>query len=356
MKTCLRKSTLFLMLLTSCILAGCGLVDTIKARQAAREGNSLYRESDYRSAIQKYQDAIALDPETPNVYLNLGYSYFSIYDPASEADQDKNAAKLAVEAFEKHLERNPEDENARVFQIKILLSAAPNDKELADRAHTIFLGMLKKNPNDHEARQYLITLFIDGRRYEDALAFFQAELDKDPKNIETMKILAIIADKSDKIQEAVDWYLKRAETTDDPEKKAVLLYEVGTYAWNLLHYQPDKVKGADAIKLADQGLDACLAAISMKEKYAEAMVYANLLWLKRALYETEEVARTWDYQLAFELRVAAGKIMMERKKQAAAEKGQEEESKETAKKEEEKAEPGEDTGKTVETGEKEGGG
>jgi hypothetical protein len=50
------------------------------------------------------------------------------------------------------------------------------------------------------------------------------------------------------------------------------------------------------------------------------MVYGNLLWLKRALYETEDVARAWDQALAFELRVAAGRILMERKQKAEAEK------------------------------------
>jgi Flp pilus assembly protein TadD len=298
---------------------GCGLIDTIKARQAAHEGTSLYRESDYRGAIEKFETAIELDPETPNIYLNLGYSYFSIYDPTAESEQGKKAATYAVEAFAEHLKRYPEDENARVFQIKILLSAAPNDKALADQAHKIFLEMLEKNPDDHEARQYLITLFIDGRRYEDAVAFFNKELEKKPDDIETMKILAIIADKSDNVQAAVDWYWRRAEVTSDPEKKAVLLYEVGTYAWNLLHYQHDKVKGVEAVKLADQGIECCLKAMQLKEKYAEAMIYGNLLYLKRALYETEEVARTWDSELAFTLRVAAGKILMERKKKTAEE-------------------------------------
>ncbi|MBW1811484.1 MAG: tetratricopeptide repeat protein [Deltaproteobacteria bacterium] len=298
---------------------GCGLIDTIKARQAAHEGTALYRESDYRGAIEKFETAIELDPETPNIYLNLGYSYFSIYDPTAESEQSKNAAAFATAAFAEHLKRYPEDENARVFQIKILLSAAPNDKALADQAHKIFLEMLAKNPDDHEARQYLITLFIDGRRYEDAVVFFNKDLEKKPDDIVTMKILAIIADKSNNVQAAVDWYWRRAEVTPDDEKKAVLLYEVGTYAWNLLHYQHDKVKGVEAVKLADQGIDCCLKAMQLKAQYAEAMIYGNLLYLKRALYETEEVARTWDSELAFALRVEAGKILMERKKKKAIE-------------------------------------
>lgn len=299
-------------------LAGC---DLIEARGLAREGNEAYLAYDYRKAIEKYLAAAKINPQTPNLYLNLGYSYFSIFDPASDAAAEKAAATKAVEAFEKHLAVQPDDDAARVFQIKTLIKAAPYDEKMADRALATFLAMLEKDPKDHEARQYLITLFIDCQRYEDAVAFFQKDLAKKPDDVETMKILAIIADKSKRTQEALEWYWKRATAVEDAEKKAVMFYEVGTYAWNLLHYQPDRVKGVDAIKLADQGIEACRQAMALKAKYAEAMIYANLLFLKRALFETDEQGRAMDQLVAFELRKAAGQILMERKKAKAAQEG-----------------------------------
>lgn len=303
--------------------SACGISDTIRARQLAREGNTLYRDSDYRGAIEKYRQVIELDPETPNVYLNLGYALFSIYNPAGETEQEKRAATLAVEAFDKHLAQAPEDETARVFQIKAMLAGAPNDPALAQRARKTFLNLLEKNPDDQEARQYLITLFIDCKLYDEAVEFFSRRLREQPDDVQTMKILAIIADKSGRIQDAVDWYWKRAEVTSEGEKKAVLFYEVGTYAWNLLHFQPDRAKGADAIKLADQGIAAANRAMKLKNEYAEAMVYGNLLYLKRALYESEEVARAWDNELAYNLRVEAGKILQARKAAEEAKKSQE---------------------------------
>ena len=293
--------------------------DVINARQAAREGNEAYMAFDYSTAIGKYLEAEKLDPQTPNLYLNLGYSYFSIYDPTSEKDDAKAAADKAVNAFEKHLAHNPEDDGARIFQIKTLIKAAPHDKTMADRALKTFLDMLKENPKDHEARQYLITLFIDCHRYQDAVAFFEQGLEKNPQDIETMKILAIIADKSQQTQAAVDWYFRRAEAIADPAKKATLLYEVGTYCWNLLHYQPDRHTGVEAIKLADQGIEACLKAMALKEKYAEAMIYGNLLYLKRAMYDGDEQGRALSQVAAFDLRKQAGKILMERKAAKAAE-------------------------------------
>jgi tetratricopeptide (TPR) repeat protein len=303
-----------LLTLLTVVLPGCSVFDVIQGRKLAREGNDLYRQYDYRGAIEKYRKAIDLDPGIPNIYLNLGYSYFSIYDPSSKSELDRSAAELAVEAFDEHIRHVPEDENAKNFQIKMFLKAAPYSRPLSDRAYQTFLSLLSKNPKDTEARQYLVTLFIDCKRYEDSVAFFEQELLKNPDDIETMKILAIIADKSDKIQEAVDWYWRRAERIQDPEKKAVLFYEVGTYAWNLLHYAPDRATGTSALKIADQGIEACRNAMALKENYAEAMIYANLLYLKRFLYETEEQGQFFDQALAFELRSAAGKILTERKR------------------------------------------
>jgi hypothetical protein len=243
----------------------------------------------------------------------LGYSYFSIYAPDADDEQDRQAAREAIAAFEEHLRRFPNDENARSFKIKTLLKAAPHDPKLASQAKDLFIEMLRKNPADLEARQSLINLFIDCKRYNDALDFYRPILQTRLDDIETMKILAIIADKSNHIQEAVDWYWRRAIVTQEPEKKALFFYEVSTYIWNLLHYQPDRVVGIAAIQLADQGIEAAKRATKLKDKYAEAMVYANLLYLKRAQFEPDELGKAWDLEAAYDLRSEAGKIIGERK-------------------------------------------
>ena len=295
------------------LLGGCGAIKTFKARQLARDGNSLYLQGQYSGAIEKYKQALALEPTCPNLHLNLGYSYFSLYNPDSVQGADNSAAQEAVRYFELHLQTKPDDENARVFLIKTLLKASPRHKDLADRAQTTFLAMLAKNPNDHEARQYLITLFIECKRYEDAVKFFEPVFAKKPDDVETMKILAIIADKSNLTQEAVNWYWKRGDSVLDPNKKAMMFYEVGTYAWNTLHYQPDRATGIEGIKLVDQGIEACLKAMKLKDQYAEAMVYTNLLYLKRTLFEPDDLSRSWDQMIAFEYRKKAGEIMQARK-------------------------------------------
>lgn len=296
---------------------GCGALDTVKARQLARDGNALYRASDYHGAIAKYREAIRIDPATPNVYLNLGYALFSVYDPQSDKPESRDAATEAIAAFDQHLLRSPGDDKAKSFRIKILLRAAPKDRAAADKAYALFSELLTQNPQDSEARQFLVTLFIDCRWYEKALKHFEPALRQRPDDLETMKILGIIADKSGETQAAIDWYRRRAEATANPASQAALLYELGTYVWNLMQYQPDRAKGLEGIRLADQGIEACRRAMALKADYAEAMVYANLLYLKRGPLEANEQARYFDENIAFQLRTEASKILSARKESGA---------------------------------------
>jgi tetratricopeptide (TPR) repeat protein len=314
----MRQFTYFLLaiigaaLLTT--LAGCGLPDVIRARSLARDGNKLYLDGDYKGAIDKYLQAEKIDPETPNLYLNLGYAYYSIFKPdTSDTDKGIQYALHAIDVFGKHLQRNPHDEAARVFQAKILLKAAPFDKSIADNALRTFRELLAKNPDDVEARQYLISLFIDCQRYDDAVAFFQPLLAKNPRDTDSMKILAIIAEKCHRTQDAISWYLKRAEVEPREEKKAEFLYEVGTYAWGLLHYHPDRATPEESQALIETGLNATQKAMTLKKNYAEAMAYTNLLLLKRVNYDLTDEAKYQDQMLALQLREEAGRILKKRK-------------------------------------------
>jgi tetratricopeptide (TPR) repeat protein len=291
----------------------CHPIDTIRARRIARDGNALYHSGDFRGAIGKYREALGLDRDTPNAYLNEGYSLFSIYNPASADETEKTAAREAVAAFDQHILRYPKDERAKTFRIKTFLRAAPNDPELAQQAYSLFTDELRQHPNDIELKHFLVTMLADTREYQKAYEFFAPQIKDKPDDLDTMKALAIVADKSDKLEEAARWYRLRAEHGADNLTKATMFYELGTYAWNTLHYRPDVAFGLAGVKLADEGIQACRQAMQLKPEYAEAMAYANLLYLKRGIYEVSEEAKEIDENLALDLRTEASKIFNARK-------------------------------------------
>lgn len=291
------------------LLPACGLFDKLDARRTAREGNTLYASADFKGAVEKYRAAIALDPETPNVYLNLGFALYNLYRPDSSDELEKNAAAEASKAFAKHSQVDKKDTKAMTFRIKTLLRAAPEDPALADEAQALFESMLVKSSTDAEARQYLVAVFVEAKRYRQAVLYYQPELDKNPTNIEAMKILAIVADKSGLVDEAIHWYRKRAEVTTDKAARAVLEYETATYVWNLLHYSPDRTAGVLGLRWADLGIEAAKRAIALKPDYGEAFVYANLLYLARAGRESTDHGREACQRVAYELRTEAAKLL-----------------------------------------------
>jgi Flp pilus assembly protein TadD len=292
--------------------AGCHLIDEVRARRTAREGNTLYRAADYQAAIVKYQAALALDPSTPNAHLNLGYALFNTYDPDSREERDRGAATLAIAALDQHLSRAPDDEKARAFRVKIYLRAAPRDAELADVAFVTFTRQLEQHPADTELRHALITLLMDCRRYEQAVDYFRPHLKAHPDDTEAMLALALIADKSGKLDEAIMWYRRRADAVIDRDQNATLNYELGTYVWNLLQYAPEHLQRLQGLKLADQGIEGCRRAMAAREDYAEAMAYANLLYLKRAGYEPNEEGAILDQSIAARFRAEASRILLAR--------------------------------------------
>src|SRR5262245_48584140 len=86
-------------------LAGCSQVNSLKAKMAFKDANGLYQQQDYRAAKEKYEEALALDPELPHVHFFLANSADNLYRPArkGEAVNDKLLTD-AVEGYKKAAE------------------------------------------------------------------------------------------------------------------------------------------------------------------------------------------------------------------------------------------------------------
>ena len=76
-----------------------------EAIEYANRGVSYAEKGDYKAAIQAYKQAIAIDPNLPGIYLDLGLACFK-----------SGAFREALESFQKEEARKPAD------QTKILLA------------------------------------------------------------------------------------------------------------------------------------------------------------------------------------------------------------------------------------------
>jgi tetratricopeptide (TPR) repeat protein len=247
------------------LVAGTGCQE-IRARQHIKNGNDYYRKGDFKQAVAEFRIAAKMEPDIYQIPLHEAYAHLSLFVPGDTAPENQAEAKQAIDSFNRYLQLKPDDE---------------------------------------KTRQLMIQTLIDSGRYDDALAFFKARLDKNPKDLEAIKALGVISSKANRFEDGLGWYERRAQVTpNDPEA----FYAIGTLCWERLYQRSDKT-GEDRIKLADRGIAALKRAIELKPKYVEAVTFVNLLYRERALGEAVEEDRAKDleqaryyYQMALGLR------------------------------------------------------
>ncbi len=179
------------------------------------------------------------------------------------------------------------------------------------------------------ARLYLATayaqLYIPGADTEDnnkmgqdAIDQYKAVLERDPKNINSIKGIAYIYLQMKKFEEAKTYYRKASEVDpNDPE----VYYSVGVIDWTQ-SYQPrmeerakiglkpeeplkDK-KVCAALKekswsVIQDGIDSLGKALALRPDYDDAMAYMNLMYREKADLECDDpAARAADLKTADE--------------------------------------------------------
>ena len=93
----MRSSAAYLALFIglSVTLTGCGYLNQVRAMKAFKDGNKAYAASDWRVAVQKYEEAEKLTAGDatcewcPAIYFYLGNSYDNMYRPARKGEAAK---------------------------------------------------------------------------------------------------------------------------------------------------------------------------------------------------------------------------------------------------------------------------
>lgn len=221
-------------------LAGC---NKIQARAELKKGNTYYQQESYTKALDQYSQGLELDPDATFAWRSLGLTALALYRPGDENPQNVKYGNQAIEAFEKYL---------------------------ADY------------PDDSKVQEYLMTMYVNTKRFNDALDYIDQQIQVSQSEgrtdraaeLQTYKIKVLT--QMGRIDQA--WAL--AQQTQG-EKRAEMLYSVGVAAWDKAYNDPT----FDAVtreKIVDTGLQAIDAAVKAREDYFEAMAYYNLLYREKA--------------------------------------------------------------------------
>jgi tetratricopeptide (TPR) repeat protein len=278
---------------------GCTLV---QAKAAFKDGNKLYKEENYRKAIEEYEKAVQLKPDFAEAHFYLASSHQSLYRPGKEGDENKMHLDQAIEHYEKALEVNKGDTpNLQQIRINALgaLTAIYSDPPLSDYEKALGYAeqLVKDNPNDIKNLYAMANLYEKFGRIAEAEQTYEkvAELNpNDPKACGTLASFynkPLWDDKGEIWTEATSKGARRAKfdkavstlarcadlDPTDPKGHNTL----AMFYWDKAYRDPllgDKEKD----ELADKGIEAVDAALKTKPDYWEAIVTKNLLYRVKA--------------------------------------------------------------------------
>ncbi|HEY6272061.1 MAG TPA: tetratricopeptide repeat protein [Terriglobales bacterium] len=226
MKTQARLVTLLLVAAALLSTAGC---NKLMARDQLNKGVQAYRSANYEQAIEHFKNAVALDDDLKVAKLYLATAYTSQYVPDVDTPENLRMAQQAIEEYQRVLDRDPDSVNS-----------------------------LKG----------IGYLYLHMKKFDQSREYYQKAIAKDPNDPELYYSLGVI-DWTEAFKDAREikaQYQMREEEELNAKKDAKLC---------------ELFKTKDGA-IVDDGMTALKTAIDKRQDYDDAMVYLNLLYLRKA--------------------------------------------------------------------------
>src|SRR6187402_860081 len=290
----MRSSAAYLALFVglSVTLAGCGYFNQIRAMKAFKDGNKAYAASDWRVAINKYEEASQLTANDtscewcPAIYFYLANSYDNMYRPARKGEPTNDALmQKAVENYKLASEKLTEDtQPKRSLALEFLVAAYGPDK-LADptQAEPVVQRMIQLAPNEPTNYFQLAKIYEDSGEYQLAEETYLKGRDAKPNDPTVYLTVAGYYNRQGDFPKLVENLRKRIELEpNNPEAH----YTLATYHWDKAS-RDFRLSDKDKLQLVLDGLVAVNKALEIKPDYVEALTYKGLLLRTQALVEKD---------------------------------------------------------------------
>ncbi len=253
----MKSSKLALLACVFLLAIGSFACNRLKARDQLNKGVIAFRNAQFQTAIEHFQEAVRDDPNLLNARLFLATSYAQQYIPGGESKENVKIGDDAVKAFE-----------------DVLKMARPDDKD-ATASALASIGMI----------------YYNMRKFDQAKEYQRRRMEMDPSNPEPYYWIGVL-------DWDICWPRRMGLRKDlnlanpkDPTKPDVL--------------PPLPAKAGSELrdkngKLVDEGIETLKKALELKPNYSDAMVYLNLMYREKADIEEDPAARDEDMKQAEE--------------------------------------------------------
>lgn len=222
-------------------MLGCS---TITQRQDMNRANKLFAAKQYEQAIPVYQKILKSSPSDWDANYYLAMSWMAQFHPQSTHPKDADIKKQALSTLEK------------------LMTLTPPTPDAMDKVENYYLSLLTSAGDN-----------------EEAIAFLQKQVDKEPDNKELMQQLAQLQAKIGNFDEALRWYEKIAQM--EPKEKTSW-YTVAVLCWERSNKAGSMISPEERTTIIQHGIDSIDKALAIDNEYTEAIAYKNLLYREKA--------------------------------------------------------------------------
>ena len=206
--------------------AGC---KKLGARAELNKGVQAYKNARYEEAIGHFQNAVSLDEKLGVAKLYLATAYAQQYVPGVDSVPNNRNAEQAIQEYKEVLR----EESGNIISLKGIAS-----------------------------------LYMQMKRFDESREYYKKVIEADPNDPEAYYSLGVL-----------DWTAVYKDTADRKSKEGLKIED------DISGKRDEKlcqdIKAANSAKV-DEGLDMLQKAMDKREDYDDAMVYANLLYLRKA--------------------------------------------------------------------------
>jgi tetratricopeptide (TPR) repeat protein len=295
---CRRALIALLPIASLLLLSGC----QVRAKAAFKDGNRFYKEENYRRAIERYERAVALEPDMSEAYFYLGSSHQALFRPGKESDENKQHLDVAIQNYLKAIDTNTgKDENQKKVKLNTLgaLTGIYSEPPYQDFEKALHYAqqLVQDHPDDTKNLYAIANLYEKFGKVEDAEKTYKRITELHPEDAKACSALAGFFNKPlwdeqgnvydektakggrrSKFDIAIDT-LQRCATLDP--KDATGYFKVATFYWDKAYRDPT-VTEAQKAAYVDKGMTAAEKAIEIKPDYWEAIIYKGLLYRVKA--------------------------------------------------------------------------
>ncbi|HEX4404304.1 MAG TPA: tetratricopeptide repeat protein [Polyangia bacterium] len=260
--------------------AGCGQV---RGRKLIQDANDLYKHGRYAEAVAVFEEAEALVPDLPTLWLNKGYTCRQLIVPGAHDPESQRAVACALAAFKRLAALQPGDARADQLTIETMF-----DADDLSGLEAIFLERTRRAPEDVDVVRGLQQVYYKWGKWGQALTWSKRAAQLRPSDAEAQYgvgtfIWQVLSSKGGGPEMAA--YDPRPRLPPEAQiptgasnvKKGVTSTLPVPVAPPAPLIAANDITGATRVELADEGIRYLQEAVRLRPRYPEALTYLALL-------------------------------------------------------------------------------